>query len=52
MQFLPGIFIQGEKAHGSEDHIIKKTPLTGARIVADKLVKDIFTYAPKGMQGF
>ena len=46
-----GYFIQGEKAHGSEDHIIKKTPLTGARIVADKLVKDIFTYAPKGMQG-
>lgn len=46
-----GYFLEGEGHHGSEDHIIKKTPLTGARIVADKLTKDIFTYAPKGMQG-
>ncbi len=46
-----GYFIEGEVNHGSEDHIIKKTPLTGARIVADKITKDIFAYAPKGMQG-
>lgn len=35
----------------TSDQIIKKTPITGARIVADKLVKDVFTYAPKGMNG-
>lgn len=35
----------------TSDEIIKKTPLTGARIVADKLVNDIFVYAPKGMKG-
>lgn len=46
-----GYFIEGEGHHGSEDHIIKKTPLTGPRIVADKLVKGVFSYAPKGMQG-
>lgn len=46
-----GYFLPGEESHGSEDHIIKKTPLTGARIMADKIAKDIFVYAPKGMQG-
>lgn len=46
-----GYFMPGEDNHGSEDKIIKKTPLTGARIMADKIVKDIFVYAPKGMQG-
>ncbi len=46
-----GYFIEGESNHGSEDHIIKKTPLTGARIVADKITKSIFSYAPKGMRG-
>jgi len=46
-----GYFIEAEKAHGSEDHIVKKTPLTGARIVADKLTKGVLSYAPKGMQG-
>lgn len=41
-------------SHGkasSSDQIIKKTPLMGAKIVADKLVKDVFTYAPKGLEG-
>lgn len=46
-----GYFIQGDESHGNEDHIIKKNPLTGARIMADKIAKDIFVYAPKGMQG-
>lgn len=40
-----------KKLSSTSDQIIKKTPLTGARIVADKLVNSIFTYAPKGMQG-
>lgn len=40
-----------KKLSSSSDKIIKKTPLTGAKIVADKLTKDIFTYAPKGMMG-
>lgn len=35
----------------NEDHIIKKRPTTGARIMADKLVNDVFSYAPKGMKG-
>lgn len=35
----------------NEDHIIEKRPTTGARIVADKFVKDVFSYAPKGMKG-
>ena len=35
----------------NEDHIIKKRPTTGARIVADKFVNDVFSYAPKGMTG-
>ena len=35
----------------SEDHIIKKRPTTGARVVADKFVNDVFSYAPKGMTG-
>ena len=35
----------------NEDHIIKKRPTTGARIVADKFVNDVFSYAPKGMMG-
>lgn len=35
----------------NEDHIIKKRPTTGARIFADKLANDVFSYAPKGMQG-
>lgn len=46
-----GYFIPGDDNHGSEDRIIKKTPLTGVRIMADKVTKDIFVYAPKGMQG-
>ena len=46
-----GYFMPGDDNHGSEDKIIKKTPLTGARIMADKIAKDIFVYAPKGMQG-
>ncbi len=46
-----GYFIKSEEGHGNEDHIIKKTPLTGAKIMADKITKDIFVYAPKGMQG-
>ncbi len=46
-----GYFMPGDNNHGSEDRIIKKTPLTGARIMADKIAKDIFVYAPKGMQG-
>lgn len=46
-----GYFMPGDNNHGSEDRIIKKTPLTGARIMADKVTKDIFVYAPKGMQG-
>ena len=40
-----------EKLSSTSDRIIKKTPLTGARIVADKLVNSVFTYAPKGMAG-
>lgn len=40
-----------KKLSSTSDQIIKKTPLTGARIVADKLVNSVFTYAPKGMQG-
>lgn len=35
----------------SEDAIIKKTPLTGAKVVAHKITKDIFSYAPKGLMG-
>lgn len=35
----------------SEDEIIKKTPMIGARVMADKVTKDIFTYAPKGLSG-
>ncbi len=47
-----GYFLPGEgDGHASEDHIIKKTPLTGPKIAADKLAKSIFVYAPKGMQG-
>lgn len=40
-----------KKLSSTSDEIIKKTPLTGARIVADKFVNDIFVYAPKGMKG-
>ena len=40
-----------KKLSSTSDRIIKKTPLTGARIVADKLVNSLFIYAPKGMQG-
>jgi len=46
-----GYFLPGDSDHSGEAHIIKKTPLTNARIMADKIVKDIFVYAPKGMQG-
>lgn len=49
-----GYYVPEEGSHksaSSNDQIIKKTPLIGARIVADKLVKDVFTYAPKGLQG-
>lgn len=46
-----GYFMPGEEHHSSEDRIIKKTPLTGARIMADKLTKGALLYAPKGMQG-
>ena len=35
----------------NEDKIIKKRPTTGLRITADKLVNDVFSYAPKGMRG-
>ena len=35
----------------TSDTIIKKTPLTGARITLSKLVNDVFVYAPKGMKG-
>ncbi len=35
----------------NEDHIIEKRPTTGVRIFADKLVNDVFSYAPKGMSG-
>ncbi len=37
--------------HEKEDHIIKKTPLIGARITADKLTNDVLVYAPKGLKG-
>lgn len=40
-----------KKLSSTSDQIIKKTPITGARIVADKLVNSLFIYAPKGMQG-
>lgn len=35
----------------NEDHIIKKKPTTGARIMADKLVNDVVCYTKKGMSG-
>ena len=35
----------------SDDHIIEKRPTTGMRVAADKLVNDVFSYAPKGMAG-
>ena len=31
-----GYFMPGDNNHGSEDRIIKKTPLTGARIICAK----------------
>ena len=40
-----------KRLSSTSDQIIKKTPLTGARIVADKLVNSLFVYAPKGMAG-
>ena len=40
-----------KKLSSTSDKIIKKTPITGARIVADKLVNSLFIYAPKGMAG-
>lgn len=39
------------KNNENEDKIIEKRPTTGARIMADKLVNDVFSYAPKGMRG-
>ncbi len=39
------------KDFDNEDHIIKKRPTTGARIVLDKFTNDIFSYVPKGMKG-
>lgn len=36
---------------GSEDHIIKKTPLMGAKITATKIANDIFVYSRKGLKG-
>ncbi len=44
-------YVTTEKDVSSEDHIIDKRPTTGARIYADKLVNDVFTYVPKGMKG-
>ncbi len=35
----------------NEDHIIEKHVTTGARVAADQLTKDVFTYIPKGMSG-
>lgn len=35
----------------SEDGIIKKTPLLGARITANKIANDIFVYTKKGLKG-
>lgn len=40
-----------QRLSSTSDQIIKKTPITGARIVADKFVNSLFIYAPKGMQG-
>ena len=40
-----------EKNIDNEDHIIKKRPTTGARIMADKFVNDVFSYTQKGMRG-
>jgi hypothetical protein len=40
-----------KKLYGKEDHIIKKTPLLGTKITADKLTHDVFVYAPKGLKG-
>ena len=44
-------YVVVEKDYDNEDHIIKKRPTTGARIVADKLVNDVFSYTKKGMRG-
>lgn len=44
-------YVVVEKNIDNEDHIIKKRPTTGARIVADKLVNDVFSYTKKGMTG-
>lgn len=48
-----GYTIKKDVSHlsSSDDKIIKKTPLTGARVMADKITKDVFSYAPKGMTG-
>lgn len=44
-------YIVVEHDSNNEDHIIKKRPTTGARIMADKFVNDVFSYTKKGMQG-
>ncbi len=48
-------YLVPDKWHGeagkSEDQIIKKTPLLGAQIAADKFTKSVFHYAPKGLSG-
>ena len=44
-------YVVVEKDFDNEDHIIKKRPTTGARIMADKLVNDVFSYTRKGMTG-
>lgn len=47
-----GYIAQKKNPHlANEDHIIKKTPLLGARVTIDKLKNNIFYYAPKGMSG-
>lgn len=40
-----------EEGHSNSDQIIKRTPLTGAKVAANKFVNDVFVYAPRGLQG-
>ncbi|MCD8025343.1 MAG: hypothetical protein LUE64_07400 [Candidatus Gastranaerophilales bacterium] len=52
LQEIPkNTYLVVEKDYDGEDHVIEKKPGIGARIVADKLTNDIFSYAPKGMKG-
>lgn len=44
-------YVVQPKGVESEDHLVKNRPTTGLRVMADKGIKNIISYVPKGLRG-